>query len=750
VRALANFVLRHRKLILVAWLILFLAGGWASGKTADRFTFDFSLPGQPGHETAVKITKTYGNGGENNPSLLVLSSPQPIAPLAAAGTFAAVQAKSPQFRVVGQTQTGDASFVRDGGRLQYALAFPPTPNGFSVTIFDDLKTSLQQAAPPGTTATTTGLTELSTSNGSDGGPGVLLETLLGALGALVVLAFVFASFMALIPLAVAAVSILTTFLVLLGITYITDVSFIVQFLVSLIGLGVAIDYSLLVVTRWREERARGRDNEEAVRVAIETAGHAVVFSGVTVAIGLAALIVLPVPFLRSVGFGGMLIPLISTLVSLTLLPALLTWRYGGPIRRTRQLFGFLTRRPRAVETRAFGLFADRPRVRDESVASRGWTAWARLIVRRRWLAALGATALLVALIIPFFGVSIGLAKSDSLAKSGPAYESLQQLERSGLPTGVLTPVEVLVDQPAAGAVVERLRTVPGIVDAYAPTGEASQRAGTAVVIGIPRDETANATSIKPVRAAIKALIGTPGVIGVSGVGALQIDYLKAVYGNFPLMLGLIVLITYILLVRAFRSLLLPLKAVILNLVSVSAVFGAMVLFWQEGHGSQAVFGIAPTGAITFWLPIMVFAFLFGLSMDYEVFILARVREEYDATGDTNGAVVEGLGRTGRLVTSAALILFLAFLSLASGPQTDIKLFATALGFGILLDATVVRALLVPALVSLFGEWNWYLPDSVATLLRVKPSHGLHGAGTLPRPRGEAKPGAEEGRTESVH
>jgi RND superfamily putative drug exporter len=747
VRALANFVLRHRKLILIVWLLVFVAGAATSQTTTNRLTFDFSLPGQAGHETAVKITKTYGNGGENQPSLLVLSSAQPIAQSAADATFAQVQAKSPQFRVVGAAQTNDPTFVRDGGRLQYALAFPPTPDGFSVAIFDDLKTNLQQAAPPGTTGVTTGLTELATSNASTGGPGVLLETLLGALGALVVLAFVFASFMAFIPLAVAAVSILSTFLVLLGITYVTDVSFIVQFLVSLIGLGVAIDYSLLVVTRWREERAHGRDNDEAIRVALETAGHAVVFSGVTVAIGLAALIVLPVPFLRSIGFGGMLIPLISTLVSLTLLPALLTWRYGGPIRRTRQLFSRISGRPYQFETRPFGLFADRPRIRNEAEASRGWTAWARLIVRRRWIAAFVATALLVVLIIPVFGLSIGLAKSDSLAKSGPAYEAVQQLERSGVPTGALTPIEVLVDQAAAPAVVARLRTVPGIVAAYAPTGPASQRAGTAVVIGIPKDETANTASLKPVRSAISALKGMPGVIGVSGVGALQIDYLKAVYGNFPLMLGLIVLITYVLLVRAFRSLLLPLKAVVLNLLSVSAVFGVMVLFWQDGHGSEAVFGIAPTGAITFWLPIMVFAFLFGLSMDYEVFILSRMREEYDAHGSTDGAVVEGLGRTGRLVTSAALILFLAFISLASGPQTDIKLFATALGFGILLDATVVRALLVPALVSLFGEWNWYLPDWVAKLLRIPPSHAVKPR-DLPHQRDESTP--ESGReTESV-
>jgi putative drug exporter of the RND superfamily len=167
--------------------------------------------------------------------------------------------------------------------------------------------------------------------------------------------------------------------------------------------------------------------------------------------------------------------------------------------------------------------------------------------------------------------------------------------------------------------------------------------------------------------------------------------------------------------------LLPLKAVLLNLVSVAAVFGVTVFFWQEGNGSEAVFGIAGTGAITFWLPVLIFAFLFGLSMDYEVFILARMREEYDKTGSTTTAVVEGLGRTGRLVTSAALILFFAFIALASAPGTDIKVFATALGVGILLDATVVRALLVPALVSLFGRWNWWLPAGVARVLRVEPS-----------------------------
>jgi len=205
---------------------------------------------------------------------------------------------------------------------------------------------------------------------------------------------------------------------------------------------------------------------------------------------------------------------------------------------------------------------------------------------------------------------------------------------------------------------------------------------------------------------------------VGGQEAQSRDFVAAVYGSFPLMFGLIALITFILLARAFRSLLLPLKAVLLNLLSLAAAWGVLVLVWQQGHGSQLLYGIAATGAITAYIPLLVFAFLFGLSMDYEVFILSRVREEYDHTGNTSAAVVTGLGRTGRLVTSAALILFLAFVSLASGPETEVKILATALAAGILLDATVIRGLLVPALISLFGAWNWWLPHPLARLLRM--------------------------------
>jgi RND superfamily putative drug exporter len=597
--------------------------------------------------------------------------------------------------VVDEANTGDKVFRTKDDRTAYALVFYRFLHDPTAKLpTDAIRASLQQSAPAGSTVGVTGEDALAVGDES-GGNGVLAEVMLGAVGALVVLAFVFASLLALLPLVVAAVSILTTFILLLPLTYLTDVSFIVEFLVALIGLGVAIDYSLIFVNRWREERDHGRDNHDAVVVAMETAGHAVVFSGVTVAIGLLALVVLPVPFMRSIGMGGALIPLASVLTTLTLTPAIL----GG-----------------------IGPRVDWPKIRHENRASRSWSAWARGVVKNRYVAAGAALLALGALFVAFLGIKIGLASSDSLAKNGKAYVALQTLKHGGVTTGTLTPMEVLVDSDAADQVRDKVASVSGVKAAVVASGQGSTADGHSIVVAIPTEETANSSTVDPVRHVKDAVDGMPGVIGVAGVGADQIDFLKAVYGNFPLMLTLIAVLTIVLLARAFRSILLPIKAVILNLITLAATLGFMVLFWQSGHGSSAIFGVAATGAVTFWLPLMVFAFLFGLSMDYEVFILSRIREEYDRGGSTNAAVVTGVGRTGRLITSAALILFLAFVALASGPGTDLKTFASALGFGILLDATIVRSLLVPALVSMFGKWNWYLPDWTAKALRVQPSH----------------------------
>ncbi|MEU3342313.1 MMPL family transporter [Streptomyces sp. NPDC006668] len=699
-RRWAEFVLRHRKAVVGFWGLVLVAGILLAGRTTNRLTIDFSLPGQPGTVTAHRIERAFGSGGDTNPYLVSVTFPagQTITghEQDVGRAFAAAGTAVPGLRVIDEANTGDKAFRTKDDRTAYALVFyrfNPSPSQKLLT--DPIRSAAQHAVPSGSAVGVTGEDVLASGGNNGGGPGVLGETLLGAVGALAVLAFVFASFLALLPLVVAAVSILATFVMLLPLTYATDVSFIVQFLVALIGLGVAIDYSLLFVTRWREERDHGRDNHDAVVVAMEHAGHAVLFSGVTVAIGLLALVVLPVPFMRSMGYGGALIPLASVLTTLTLTPAIL----GG-----------------------IGPRVDWPKIRHENRASRFWSRWTTAVVRRRWIAAATALAALFALTGVFLGIKIGLASSESLAKSGPAYETLQTLERGGVPTGALTPMEVLVRTDQARTAAAKFADIDGVSSVFVPSGPAGNRAGQSIVVVIPDHETVNSKSVGVVKRVKTAADGLPGVLGVAGIGAAQIDFLHAVYGNFPLMLTIIALLTYVLLVRAFRSLLLPLKAVLLNLISLAATLGVMVIFWQDGHGSDAVFGIAATGAITFWIPLMVFAFLFGLSMDYEVFILSRIREEYDTGRSTDAAVIEGLGRTGRLVTSAALILFLAFAALASGPGTDLKTLATGLGIGILLDATIVRMLLVPSLVSLFGPWNWYLPGWAARLLRVAPSY----------------------------
>ena len=692
---LARFVLAHRRLVMFAWLVVFLAGAAGASHVSKRLSSDFSLPGQPGYETSLEITRLYGNGGLEPPSLAVLTVPAGHSVLGERGQIVAavarMRASVPGVRVVDFANTGRQGMITQDGRTTYLFMFTPLEKTFGTSkIPQRANLVLAAALPPGTRSQLTGLTQLA-NGGESGGPGVFLETIFGGLGALAVLAFVFASLLAFLPLLIAAVAILTTLLVLLGLTYIADVSFIVQYLISLVGLGVAIDYSLLIVTRWREERALGRENHDAVVAAMSTAGRAVVLSGLVVAIGLLALIVLPVPGLRSVGYGGMLIPLVSTFVALTLLPALL----GG-----------------------VGPRVDWPRIRHEQEASRGWTAWTRMVVRRRWLAAGVAIAILVVLIVPLFSLTTGETSASAQAHTGPAHVGYERLHAGGLATGAITPLEVLVRSAQAQAVRTRLATVPGMADALRSDAPDSNRAGTNIIVGIPQQETVNSTTLDPVRAARRALEGHPGVIGIAGVGATVLDYQHAVFGNFPLMFAVIALLTILLLARAFRSVVLAVKAVVLNLISMAAAFGLMTWFWQEGHGSNLIFGIPATGAIVFWVPILVFAFLFGLSMDYEVFILARVREEYDRTGSTDQALIIGLGRTGRLVTSAALILFLAFASLASAPNTNIKVLATGLGAGILLDATVVRALLLPSLVSLLGDWNWWFPTPIARLLRA--------------------------------
>ncbi len=677
---LTDFVLRHRLLVVLFWVVAAVAGAATASTTTHRMTQSFALPGSPAQRTADQIAQQYKDTGATDPDVLVFTLP-PGQTVDSPGVAATVTAAAGRGRVVDYANTGDRAFVTADGRTTYALVFLP-----------ERERAVPGAVPPGWQVRVTGTAPLA-ELGPTKGNGVVVESIIGGLGALIVLAFVYASFVAVLPLVIAAVSILATFLLVLALTAAVEVNFIAEFVIGLIGLGVAIDYSLLVVTRWREERAKGAPNREAVRTAMTRAGRAVAFSGVTVTIGLLTLLVLPIPALRSFGYAGGLIPLVSVAVTVTLLPVLLD---------------------------VVGPALDRPRWRlhREGRPSRAWTGWARLAVRRRWIAAgLGLVALGL-LAAPATHLQLGEPRTGALAQSGPARDALTALNDGGVPTGTLTPVTVLVSADRVDAVVARVRDVKGVRAAVAPSTVDNRTGGTALVTVLPTDEAttpAGADTVARVRA---ELSGVPGVLGVTGSGPRAADFEHAVYGRLPWMLVIVSALTFLLLARAFRSLVLPAKAVLLNLVSLGAAYGVLVLVWQDGHGSTTLWHNPATGAVATWVPLMVFAFLFGLSMDYEVFLLSRMREAYDAGADTDGAVVAGLSRTGRLVTAAALILCLAFLSMSTAPEVDVRVMATGLGAGILVDATVVRCLLVPALVSLLGRRNWWLPARAARLLRV--------------------------------
>jgi RND superfamily putative drug exporter len=701
-----RWVLAHKRLVVIFWVGLTLVGMASAGSATKSLKQKFSVPGKEGWVTNQQIARDFhGTGGNSAPLLPVVTLPagRSVDSPAVLGELRAVEARLqralPGTRVAGYPSTGNRAFVSKDGRTTFIVAYaPPDPSqpfGDNPKAAKRASAALAGVTVAGAPLHLTGFDVLSVQSGGGNGPGVLVEALLGGFGAMLVLAFVFASFLAIVPLIMAIVSILTAFLLVWGLTTVTEISPIVQFLIALIGLGVSIDYALLVVVRWREERAHGLQGDEAVQRAMETAGRAVVFSGTTVAIGLLALVALPLPFLRSVGYGGMLIPLISVIVAMTLLPVVLS-KWGARL--------------------------DWPHVRSDDKASRSWTSWARFVVRRRWLAAISAAVVLAALVLAATNLQPGLSNANAIARQGDAKQGLLALEASGIGSGALLPNEALIAGPTSPEQVARaLAAVPGVHGAVAPVSPQWRHGGAAIVdaFAIPDGSSgAGRSTLTAVRSAAHA---AGPEVHLGGLGAQNADFIDAVYGNFPLMIALIAAITFVLLARAFRSLLLPLKAVILNVISVAAAWGVVELVWQRGHGSSLIWGISATGSVTAWIPLMVFAFLFGLSMDYEVFILARMREEYDATGETDTAVVRGIGRTGRLVTSAAVILFLAFVSLASGPETEIKVLATGLAAGILLDATIIRALLVPAVVSLFGRWNWWLPQLPARVLRVEPS-----------------------------
>ncbi len=550
---------------------------------------------------------------------------------------------------------------------------------------------------------------------------ITLLVLVLAFGALVAAA---------LPLVIGFLAITISLAIVGLLTRITPMSVFVLNMTTMIGLGVGIDYSLLIVTRFREELSRGRRRREAAVNTILTAGSAVVTSGLTVVVGFGALVFTPLIETRSVGIGGLVVVAVAVLLSTTLLPALLAL-LGRTIDRPRSLARWLA-------------WYHRPQV---------WERWARSLSRHPWRAiALGGLAIAL-LTAPVFWIKIGLPSRNWWPKDTDAGRGLQMLQDMGV-VGVIQPIRLIVQVPEGRRITEttalrglrtlsdslradpRVREVRSLVDVrpgtpllgysvlYSDLAQARSELGDFLDAYLSRDrratlmdvivaDTTSLTSAMDVVRRARGLRAQPlrstrgFEIIVGGYAASSLDFQTDLLKRFPLMVGLILAATGVMLAVAFRSVLVPLKAIVMNTLSVSATFGLIVLVFQYGIGSR-VFGLdGPVSAIFVAVPVLVFAVVFGLSMDYEVFLLSRMKEAFDRTGRNDEAVLEGLSATASVITSAALIMILVFGVFAFARVLVMQFLGFGLAVAVLLDATIIRMVLVPAFMHLMGEWNWW-------------------------------------------
>jgi putative drug exporter of the RND superfamily len=704
-----RWMLRYRWVVVAAWLVVLVGGGWSSSRLSALLSNTFTMPGTDSERARTILKDHYGDRSDGAFTIV----------------FRVRDSADPRQRALLQRRTAAAATLVPSGRAQPLVAGGPH------VLYGDITSTLDLAKAKGYTDDI--LAKLPQGGGVRSyvtGQAAIQHDLdpifdedlqkgefqIAIPIALLVLVLVFGlSWSVTIPLLFAACTIEGTLgLVYLFAHHVTMATYVTN-LVQLIGLGIAIDYSLLIVYRFREELARGGSKDDAVVRTMATAGRAVVFSGATVAIGLALLLFMPSPFMRSMGIGGFLIPLVSIAAAVTLQPALLS------------LYG--RRGTKRVRVWRFG----------EEGSRRGF--WERLsaAIMRRPLAflALGAV-LLVAAALPVFALKLTPGSAQGIPQHPQAVRGFTIL-RDAVGAGALSPTQIIVDtgrqggvaspetQRSIAALVARVRGNPEVAfvryRAGPPLVDPSGRYAQVVVAGEHEYGEGPAQDfVRDLRGRIIPAVSWPaGVTVLAGGGPPQgVDFIDRSYAVFPwLVLGVLVL-TYLLLMRAFRSLLLPLKAVILNLLSVGAAYGLLVVVFKWGVGND-VLGLYQFPQIEAWIPIFLFAMLFGLSMDYEVFLVTRMREAWDETHDNVRAVGLGLERTGRIVSAAAIIMVAAFSGFVAGRVVGLQEFGLGLAVAILFDATIVRVLLVPSLMALFGRWNWWLPRRVARVVRVPPS-----------------------------
>jgi uncharacterized membrane protein YdfJ with MMPL/SSD domain len=716
-----RLMLRHRWLVLGAWIAVLLVGGTLSSGLSKLLSNEFTVPGTDSEEARSILEKRFGQRDDG--SFLVV--------------FRVQDSRDPSTRRALQAALSrGAKAVEDGVAQPLQTAGPTVVFG---TIGSPLElTEGKEATPevreaigeiPGVAAFVSGTPAIQ----ADLDP-IFEEDLLKGeaialpIALLVLLAVFGLSLAVFMPFLIAAVTISATLGIVWVVAHYLTTAIYVTNLVQLIGLGIAIDYSLLVVYRFREELARTEDKDEAIVRTMATAGRAVVFSGATVAIGLALLLFMPLPFMQSMGVGGFLIPLVSIVAASTLQPVLLSL-FGRRGMRRLHVADFVRDRLRVPL----------PRFAGTADAQNGmWARLARSIMRRPLAyLAVGATALIAAA-VPVFGLELTPGSASGTPQTPESIRGFNVL-RDVVGPGALAPTQIVIDggrpdgargseaQRAIQSLIRRVEADPEVArvdyDPRPPFVDPTGRFAYVSVAGRHEYGTGEAQNFaRRLRAEIVPSTPFPaGTKVLAGGGPPQgIDFIDRSYGAFPWLVLAVLLLTYLTLMRAFRSLLLPLKAVLLNLLAIGATYGLLVVVFKYGVG-QDLLGLYQSDQVEAWIPIFLFAMLFGLSMDYEVFLVTRMREFWDEGASNTEAVAQGLERTGRIVTAAAIVMVAAFSGFAAGSIVGLQQFGLGLAVAIFLDATVIRAVLVPALMRLFGRYNWWLPARVARVLRVAPS-----------------------------
>ena len=681
-------VLRVRVPVLFAWLAVLVAGVFAAAELPKHLSNVFTVPGTESDAARLILQHHYGERPDGVFTVVFRAH--------RAGLPAAQRRLRQAARLVPDAR---ASRLRADGGLLYG----EIDSTLDLQHAKGYTTAVRRSLAGEPRAYVTGQPAIQ----HDLEPVLSHDLLRGEAIALpIALAVLFAvlglSLAVLVPFAFAACTITATLAAVFALAHmITMVSY-VSNLVELVGLGLAVDYSLLVVYRFREELGESRDVDGAIVRTMETAGRSVLFSGATVAIGLALLLFVPVPFVRSLGIGGFLVPLVSLLATATLQPALLSVLGVRGLRRIELL----------------------PAARN--IDQGFWSRLAHAIMRRPVRFLVVGVAILVAAAIPaaFLKVTPG-----SISALPPGSESVRgtMLLSNLVGAGALTPTEIAIDtgQGAGVRTPELKRALARLTNATfhdreayltasgprAPYVDPTSRYTRVYVVG--RHEYGAAQSrqlVQRIRELYipRARFPAGARVYVGGAPAQGVDYLSRSYAWFPWLVVAALVLTYLVLLRAFRSVLLPLKAVLLNILSVAAVYGLLVVIFRWGVGADLL-GLVKVDQIEGWIPIFLFAMLFGLSMDYEVFLVTRMRESWDDVQDNARAVAHGLERTGRIVTAAALIMVAAFSGFVAGRIAGLQEFGAGLALAILIDATLVRMILVPSLMAIFGRWNWWLP-----------------------------------------